>query len=325
MSGDAGQADEVARLRRVVEAQGFALEALGRDLDEVLLRGRLGGVAAVEYVRLTGPPRRHEPNPTGQGAGNPLVIAAYVFTPHGLDASRTYPLIVLPHGGVHSRFGANSANVVAELVARGYVVIAPDYRGSTGYGRPFYEAIDYGGLEVDDTNAARRFALDTYPFLDPARVGIVGWSHGGLIALFNIFNSPAGYAAAYAAVPVSDLIARMGYKSQAYRDLFSAPYHLGKTAEEDVAEYRRRSPSWQAHRYGGTPLLIHTTTNDEDVNVLEVERLIGALAATGKPVTHRIYDAAPGGHIFNRLDTPLARESRREIWDFLAAHLHPGE
>jgi len=324
MSGDAEQASEVARLRRIVEEQGFALEALTRNLDESLLRDRLHGVARVEHVRFTGPPRRHEPNPTAQGAGNPLVIAAYVFLPEGLDESRQYPLIVKPHGGVHSHFGANEANVIAELVNAGYVVIAPDYRGSTGYGRPFYEAIDYGGLEVDDTDAARRFALDTYPFLDPARVGIIGWSHGGLIALFNIFNVPEGYAVAYAAVPVSDLIARMGYKSQAYRELFSAPYHLGKTADEDVAEYRRRSPSWQAHRYTGTPLLIHTTTNDEDVNVFEVERLIGALQATGKPFTHRIYDNAPGGHIFNRLDTPLARESRREIWDFLAAQLHPG-
>ncbi|MFN8513004.1 MAG: prolyl oligopeptidase family serine peptidase [Chloroflexia bacterium] len=91
-----------------------------------------------------------------------------------------------------------------------------------------------------------------------------------------------------------------------------------------MAEYRRRSPSWQAHRYAGTPLLIHTTTNDEDVNVLEVERLIQALTLQGKPFAHKIYQDAPGGHVFNRLDTPLARESRREAWDFLAEHLHPG-
>jgi dipeptidyl aminopeptidase/acylaminoacyl peptidase len=176
---------------------------------------------------------------------------------------------------------------------------------------------------VDDTAAARQFALDSYPFLDPARVGIVGWSHGGLIALFNIFDRPQDYAAAYTAVPVSDLVARMGYKGQGYRDLFAAPHHIGKTAEADVAEYRRRSPSWQTHRYAGTPLLIHTNTNDEDVNVLEVERLIQALKVEGKPFEYKIYQDAPGGHVFNRLDTPLARESRREIYRFLAQHLHP--
>ena len=321
MSGDVGQAGEVARLRRMVEDQAFAIDALGRQLDEVLLSQRLAAVAEVEAVRFTSLPKRHEPNPTAQGAGNPLVIAAYVFIPKGLDQAGKHPLIVLPHGGVHSRFGAGAANVVAELVGKGYTIIAPDYRGSTGYGRAFQEAIDYGGREVDDTAAARRFALEAYPFLDPQRVAIAGWSHGGLIALFSIFDEPEAYAAAYVSVPVSDLVARMGYKSQGYRDLFSAPYHLGKTAEEDVAEYRRRSPSWQVGRYAGTPLLIHTTTNDEDVNVLEVERLIQSLKGDGKPFEYTIYQEAPGGHVFNRLDTALARESRGAAWAFLGKHL----
>jgi dipeptidyl aminopeptidase/acylaminoacyl peptidase len=321
-SGD-GQADELGRLRRMVEEQGFALQALSRQIDEVMFFQRLGAVAEIDLVKFTGPPLAHEPNPTAQGAGNPLVVAAYVFVPRDLDRDAQHPLIVMPHGGVHSRFGTGGANIVRELVEQGYTVIAPDYRGSTGYGRDFYEAIDYGGREVDDTAAARQFALDCYPFLDPARVGIVGWSHGGLIGLFNIFNYPEDYAAAYTAVPVSDLVARMGYKSQGYRDLFSAPHHIGKTAEADVAEYRRRSPSWQTHRYAGTPLLIHTNTNDEDVNVLEVERLIQALKVEGKPFEYKIYQDAPGGHVFNRLDTPLARESRREIYRFLAQHLHP--
>src|SRR5262249_34978852 len=101
----------------------------------------------------------------------------------------------------------------------------------------------------------------------------MGWSHGGLIALMNLFAHPKDYQAGYAGVPVCDLVARMGYKGQGYRELFSAPYHIGKTAEDDVNEYRRRSPAWNAEKLQ-TPLLVHTTTNDEDVNVLEVEHLI---------------------------------------------------
>jgi dipeptidyl aminopeptidase/acylaminoacyl peptidase len=174
VSEDGGQSGEIARLRRMVEDQSFAIEALGRQLDEVLLTQRLAPVAEVDVVRFTGPPKRHEPNPTAQGAGNPLVIAAYLFVPRDLDRSARHPLIVMPHGGVHSRFGAGAANVVAELIEQGYTVIAPDYRGSIGYGRNFYEAIDYGGHEVDDTDAARQVALEKLPFLDPKRVGIVG-------------------------------------------------------------------------------------------------------------------------------------------------------
>jgi len=67
--------------------------------------------------------------------------------------------------------------------------------------------------------------------------------------------------------------------------------------------------------------LIHTTTNDRDVHVMEVEHLIRALKAENKDFRYRIYEDAPGGHSFNRLDTPFARESRQEIYEFLREHL----
>ncbi len=70
-------------------------------------------------------------------------------------------------------------------------------------------------------------------------------------------------------------------------------------------------------------MLIHSNTNDEDVNVLEVRRLIAALKAEGKKFDYQIYENAPGGHIFNRIDTRLARESRAGIWRYLAGYLKP--
>jgi dipeptidyl aminopeptidase/acylaminoacyl peptidase len=213
---------------------------------------------------------------------------------------------------------------VRELIEQGYVIIAPDYRGSTGYGREFWRLIDYGGLENEDVYAGKKWMLETYSFLDPQRVGILGWSHGGLITLFNIFDHPSDYKVAYAGVPVSDLVARMGYKGQSYRDLYSAPYHIGKTAEQNVNEYRLRSPAWNAEKLQ-TPLLIHTNTNDEDVNVLEVEHLIQALKAAGKTdkFEYKVYQNAPGGHSFNRNDNKLARDSRIEVYKFLARYLNP--
>ena len=86
------------------------------------------------------------------------------------------------------------------------------------------------------------------------------------------------------------------------------------------SEYRRRSPAWNAEKLR-TPLLIHTTTNDRDVNVIEVEHLIAQLKAAGKEFKYKIYKDAPGGHSFNRTDTALARESRNEIYAFLAKYL----
>lgn len=297
-------------------------DSLAKAVDDLLWYQKVGDVAEVDKVRLTGPPPRNVPNPTAQGAGNPVIVPAYTFIPRKLDRARKHPLIVLVHGGVHANFSSGGAHIVRELIAQGYTVIAPEYRGSTGYGSEFYRQIDYGGLENEDVFAARNWMIEQHDFLDPKRVGIMGWSHGGMIALMNIFDHPEAYAVAYAGVPVSDLVARMGYKGEGYRQLFSAPYHIGKTAEANVAEYRRRSPIWNAHKLQ-TPLLIHTNTNDEDVNVLEVEQLIRALKAEGKKFDYKVYQNAPGGHAFNRLDTRLAQESRAEIYKFLNQYLKP--
>ncbi len=309
------------RIRALEERLSTMEQSLAKDTDDLMWFVRMGDIANVDKVSYTGPPPRVIQNPTGQGAGNPVVIRAFTFIPKKF-ATAKIPLLVYVHGGVHGDFNNSSFHVIRELVEQGYAIIAPDYRGSTGYGRGFWQLIDYGGLENDDVLAGKRWMLENHPNIDPQRVGILGWSHGGMITLMNIFNWPQDYKVAYAGVPVSDIIARMGYKSQSYRELFSAPYHIGKSAADNVAEYKRRSPAWNAHKLQ-TPLLIHTTTNDEDVNVLEVEHLIKALKAEGKKFEYKIYENAPGGHIFNRIDTKLAKDSRAEIWRFLAGHLNP--
>ena len=311
-------------VEKKVDAVQEALEQLAKATDDVLWFERLGDVAEVTKLRLTGPP-----NPRGEasyGIANersPLVTFAYLFVPRALDRKAKHPLLVLPHGGVHGNFDTGAfTTVTRELVADGYVVLAPEFRGSTGYGPEFREAIDYGGLEVDDCVAARDWAVDNLAYVDGRRAGILGWSHGGLIALMAVFDHPEKFAVAYAGFPVSDLLARMGYTDDEYRTIFSAKTHIGKTAHQDVDAYRRRSPAWNAQKLK-TPLLVHTATNDRDVSVVEVEHLIHALKAEKKDFRSKIYQDPPGGHCFNLLDTRLARESRREIREFLAGYLKP--
>ncbi len=311
---------EIRELQQQQQNRRHTYDRLMKAIDDVMWHVKMDDLAEVGKVRFTGPPPRYQPNPTAQGAGNPLIVRAYTFIPKKRNGK--IPLVVLVHGGVHGNFGSGGANIVRELLEQGYAVVAPEYRGSTGYGRGFYEAIDYGGLEVEDTYASRNYMLENFDFIDASRIGIMGWSHGGLHTLMNIFEHPNDYKVAYAGVPVSDLVARMGYKTEGYRQLYSVDYHIGKSAYEDVEEYRRRSPAWNAHKLQ-TPLLIHTNTNDADVNVLEVEHLIKSLKAEGKKFEYKIYEDAPGGHSFNRLDTKLARESRREIYQFLAKYLSP--
>jgi dipeptidyl aminopeptidase/acylaminoacyl peptidase len=117
----------------------------------------------------------------------------------------------------------------------------------------------------------------------------------------------------------------MGYYTDDYRALYSADYHIGKTAYEDVEEYKRRSPAWNTKKFQNTPLLIHTNTNDDDVNVLEVEHLIKSLKADGKKFEYEIFKDIPGGHSFDRIDTKVGREIRLKIWKFLAKYLSPNK
>jgi dipeptidyl aminopeptidase/acylaminoacyl peptidase len=313
----------VEELKAQQERLTHRLDAIEKAVDDVLWHQWLGDVCQISKHRITGPPPRVIPNPTAQGASNPVVFYTYIFTPKKLDEKKKkYPLLVFPHGGVHSNMDSDYYHIIGEMIHQGYVIVAPEYRGSTGYGKHFYELIDYGSTESEDTYAARNWMVENFDYVDPKRVGIMGWSHGGMHTLMNIFDHPDAYQCAFAGVPVSDLVARMGYKTQEYRDMYSADYHIGKSAYDDVNEYRRRSPAWNAEKLK-TPLLIHTNTIDEDVNVLEVEHLIKSLKAAGKDFEYTIFKEVPGGHVFDRIETKKAKEIRLQIYRFLAKYLKP--
>lgn len=320
---DSNLIKELKSLKKYNENLTHRLDEIERMVDDLIWYERLENVAFVDKVYMYGPPKWKEDNPNAQGAGNPVKFWAYVIIPKDIDLSKKYPLIVFPHGGVHANYNTYYTHIVKELIAQQYIVVAAEYRGSTGYGKSHYEKIDYGGLEIEDVDASRQYMIDNYDFVDDSRIGIIGWSHGGLIALHNIFEHPDNYNVAFAGVPVSDLIARMGYKDQSYRDLYEADYHIGESAEANVEEYRRRSPAWQAHKFQNTPLLIHTNTNDADVNVLEVEHLIKSLKAEGKKFDYEIFEDIPGGHSFDRMDTKIAKEIRLKIYNHLDKYLNP--
>jgi dipeptidyl aminopeptidase/acylaminoacyl peptidase len=315
--------EQIEALNKEIRTMEHSFDVLNKKIDDILWMQKLEDVAWVDKVYIYGPPKWKEENPDAQGAGNPVKFWTYTIIPKNTDPTKKYPLIVLPHGGVHSDFSTYYTHIVRELVAQGYIIVAAEYRGSTGYGKAHYEKIDYGGLEVEDVKASRDYMVENFDMIDAKRVGIMGWSHGGLIALMNIFDHPDDYQVAFAGVPVSDLIARMGYQTQSYRDLYSADYHIGQTAYENVEEYRRRSPAWNAHKMKDVPLLIHSNTNDDDVNVLEVEHLIKSLKAENKKFEYEIYQEIPGGHSFDRMDTKTANEIRVKIYKFLAISLDP--
>src|SRR5438552_8221780 len=141
-----------------------------------------------------------------------LDIPAFVFQPLKLRGAKGHPALVWVHENIRGHLYEHYIPYIREATAKGDVVIAPEYRGSIGYGKAFYDAIDYGGSEVDDVVTAIEVLKTKYPQVDPSRIGIMGWSHGGMITLLSIFRQQTLFKAAMAMVPVTNLFQRLAWK-----------------------------------------------------------------------------------------------------------------
>ena len=265
-------------------------------------------------------------------------VPAYLFAPLAKRGVRGHAALVWVHGGVHGDWGTSMFPFVREAVQRGYVVITPDYRGSTGHGAAHYAAIDYGGKEVDDAISAVDF-LATLPYVDMDRLGIMGWSHGGFITAHTLFREEHPFKAGAAIVPVTNLVFRLSYKGPSYQRDYAAEEGIGGLPFEKRAEYIRRSPVFHAEHLK-VPMLVHVATNDEDVNFVEDQQMVYTLRALKPDLAEtKIYvNPAPWGtsvgHAFSRrvdpvtlerVDSPAQIDSWNRTWTFFEWTLRPYE
>ncbi|MDP2321575.1 MAG: prolyl oligopeptidase family serine peptidase [Acidobacteriota bacterium] len=266
-------------------------------------------------------------------------IPAYLFQPLEKRGARGHAAMIWVHGGVHGNWTlAPYFPFVKEAVARGYVIIAPEYRGSTGYGEAHYNAIDYGGKEVDDVMSAHTF-LKTLPHVDTERVGMMGWSHGGYITLLSIFRDQHPFKAGAAIVPVTNLVFRLSYKGPGYQRDFATQKDILGLPFERREEYIRRSPAFHVDKLQ-VPVLVHVATNDTDVDFVENQQIVDALRSRKPDLAEtKVYvDPAPGptsaGHTFSRRvdpktlqrnDSPAQIDSWNRSWVFFEWTLRPYE
>jgi dipeptidyl aminopeptidase/acylaminoacyl peptidase len=266
-------------------------------------------------------------------------IPAYLFQPLTKRGPRGHAAMVWVHGGVHSNWSiVPYFPFVKEAVARGYVIIAPEYRGSTGYGERHYLEIDYGGKEVDDTMSAYDY-LKTLSHVDPDRVGMMGWSHGGYITLLSIFREQHPFKAGAAIVPVTNLVFRLSYKGPGYQRDFSTQKGILGLPFERREEYIKRSPLYHVDKLK-VPVLVHVATNDTDVDFVEDQQIIDALRSRKSDLAEtKVYvdpppGAASGGHTFSRRvnaktlerdDSPEQIDSWNRTWVFFEWNLRPYE
>ncbi|MBR9989722.1 MAG: S9 family peptidase [Gemmatimonadetes bacterium] len=266
-------------------------------------------------------------------------IPAYVYQPLEKRGRNGHPALIWVHGGVHGNWTPNYWPFIREAVERGYVVIAPEYRGSTGYGPEHHNAIDYGGYEVDDAASAYDWLQQNLPHVDPERVGIMGWSHGGYISILAVTRGDHPFKAAAAIVPVTNLFFRLSYKGPRYQRSFSTQERVQGLPFEQREIYKERSPYYQVEKLE-VPLLVHIATNDRDVNFEEAEPLVYKLNVLKPHLSEtKIYvDPAPWGgsegHAFSRrvdndtlerVDSPAQIDSWNRVWAFLGEHLRPFE
>jgi dipeptidyl aminopeptidase/acylaminoacyl peptidase len=247
-----------------------------------------------------------------------LEIPAFLTLPRGVPA-RALPLIVVPHGGPWARDSWTFNNLAQFLANRGYAVLMPNFRSSTGYGKKFLNAGNkqWGDKMQDDITWGVKY-LVAQGIADPKRVGIMGGSYGGYATLAGVAFTPDLYAAAVSIVGPSNLITLLDSIPpywEAGRITFYERMGNPKTPE-GKAQLERQSPLNSAQKIK-TPLLVAQGANDPRVKKAESEQLVTALRDRGFPVEYIL--APDEGHGFARPVNSMALWAASEA--FFAKHL----
>ena len=227
----------------------------------------LGGKTIAEVEAITFPAERG------------LQVEAFLTKPAKIDASARHPMIVMIHGGPHGQQGPAFNHRAQAYAAHGYAALMVNYRGSTGYGQAFSNAIarDQNGAEARDVLAGVDAALASYHWIDPARLGVEGQSYGGQLSNWLVTQTPR-FAAAIPAASISNLVSH-NYMS-VYHDYLEQEYG-GKPHTGGIIEMLwERSAIRFANRVK-TPVMFIHGDNDQLVNPAEIEQFYIALKDVG--------------------------------------------
>jgi dipeptidyl aminopeptidase/acylaminoacyl peptidase len=209
------------------------------------------------------------------------LVSAVVTLPFNLKRDGSNPAVVMPHGGPTGQVSDGFSRTATALASRGYFVIQPNPRGSTGYGIAFQKANyqDLGGGDLKDELAAKQFLVDT-GYVDPRRVGITGGSYGGFMTLMAIGRAPDAFAAAVEEFGIIDWRTMWQHEDaqlQAYqKSLLGSPDQFPKV-------YDASSPLTYIQAVKA-PLLVEQGENDIRVPVGQARQVVAALKAKGSTV-----------------------------------------
>ena len=245
-----------------------------------------------------------------------LTIHGYLTLPTGMPA-RNLPVVVNPHGGPWLRDSWGYNPEVQFLANRGYAVLQVNYRGSTGYGRKFWESSfkQWGKAMQDDITDGVQWLIKQ-GIADPKRVGIYGGSYGGYATLAGLTFTPDLYAAGVDYVGVSNLFTFIKAFPPYWKPYLEMVYEMVGHPEKDKDLLTAASPVFHSKNIK-VPLLIAQGANDPRVNKAESDQMVEALKARGIEVPYLV--KANEGHGFANEENRF--EFYRAMEEFLAKHL----
>jgi dipeptidyl aminopeptidase/acylaminoacyl peptidase len=249
-----------------------------------------------------------------------LTIAGILHRPLGFRPGTKYPAVIWAHGGPEGQDTVSYATWPLFLAQEGYLVLQPNFRGSTGYGEKFrnLNVEDSGGGEIDDVGAAARFLVDQ-GLADPKRIAIGGGSHGGTVVANAVTKLPDVFAAGLELYGVVDRALFLEYTNRNSKIRWETK--MGGTPEKKPAVYRKANILPDVGRIQ-TPLLIMHGEQDPQVPPQESQEFVAALKQAGKTYSYFTY---PGeGHGFTQRDHRL--DAWRKQLAFLQQYLGgPGD
>jgi dipeptidyl aminopeptidase/acylaminoacyl peptidase len=280
------------------------------NISRQLTNSLVGGVRAEDMVE---PYLVHYPSKDGK-----WTISAFVYVPYNLPRNAQHPAIVYVHGGPTSQTVNNFNRFVQYMANQGYLVIAPNYRGSTGYGKEFQQAnlFDMGGGDLQDVLAAADWIQQT-GYVDPKKLIVMGGSYGGYMTMMGVTKAPEVWAAGIPIVPFVNWFTEIQNEDPVLQQSDLAT--MGDL-EKNKALYEDRSPINFVDRIKA-PLYLLAGGNDPRCPKEEAQQVVDAVKKRGGVVEYKVYENE--GHGFAKVENQI--DAYKRVAEFLKAHVPPAD
>jgi dipeptidyl aminopeptidase/acylaminoacyl peptidase len=280
------------------------------ELSHQLTHSLVGGMRSDDMVE---PHLVHYPSKDGK-----WTISAFVYVPYNLPRNGEHPAIVYVHGGPSAQTMNTFNRFVQYMANQGYIVIAPNYRGSTGYGKEFQHAnlFDMGGGDLQDVLAAAEWMKQT-GYVDPKKLILVGGSYGGYMTMMGVTKAPEVWAAGVPIVPFVNWFTEIQNEDPVLQQSDLAT--MGDPVK-NKALFEDRSPINFIDRVKA-PLLLLAGGHDPRCPHEESQQVVDAIKKRGGVVEYKVYENE--GHGFSKVENQI--DAYKRAADFLKAHVPPAD